>query len=85
MAKPVPAGCWARCRTGVPTVTTFYVLGRRLLIGIGDLLDPELINESEAPNGKLLLINAESDPEMLSGSWNNPFAYCSRRFGLGGG
>ncbi len=60
----------------------------RVVIGIGDLLEPELVDDPDAPNGKLLEIDL-TDPESgagggvggavgggapLAGGFNNPFA-----------
>jgi hypothetical protein len=50
----------------------------RLAIGIGDLGRPELTSDPDAPNGKLLALDPrrpEGAPEVLSGGWNNPFAF----------
>jgi glucose/arabinose dehydrogenase len=49
-----------------------------LVIGIGDLRDPERVADPAAPNGKLLVLDPDGPPEQLpkvrSGGWNNPFA-----------
>jgi hypothetical protein len=51
----------------------------RLVIGIGDLRDPELVSDPAAPNGKLLTLDPDGTrnqrPEVLSSGWNNPFAF----------
>ncbi|MGH9211390.1 MAG: PQQ-dependent sugar dehydrogenase [Acidimicrobiales bacterium] len=51
----------------------------RLLVGIGDLQRPELVDDPATPNGKLLALDAEGPPNQvpvpLSGGWNNPFAF----------
>lgn len=53
--------------------------GGRILIGIGDLLQPDRIDDPDATNGKLLSLDptgqAEQEPTVLSGGWNNPFAF----------
>lgn len=50
-----------------------------LAIGIGDLLDQSLVDDPSAVNGKLLVLDpdgdADQEPTVLSGGWNNPFAY----------
>ncbi len=52
---------------------------RRLIVGIGDLLDPSRVADEHAPNGKLLLLDPDGEPAqqpvVLSGGWNNPFAF----------
>ncbi len=52
---------------------------RRLVIGIGDLQAPDLRDDPDAPNGKLLALDpdgpADQRPELLSSGWNNPFAF----------
>jgi hypothetical protein len=57
----------------------------RLVIGVGDLRDPELVSDPSAPNGKLLALDPQGSedqqPEVLSAGWNNPFAFT---FTLGG-
>lgn len=51
----------------------------RILIGIGDLQDPDLIDDPEAPNGKILSLDpagpAGQEPVVLSSGWNNPYAF----------
>jgi glucose/arabinose dehydrogenase len=51
----------------------------RLIIGIGDLQQPDRVGDPSTPNGKLLLLDAragpEQSPEVISGGWNNPFAF----------
>lgn len=51
----------------------------RLVVGVGDLLDRERVDDPEAPNGKLLALDragtADQRPAVLSGGWNNPFAF----------
>lgn len=51
----------------------------RLLIGVGDLGRPSRVADPETLNGKLLALEprgpAEQLPEVLSGGWNNPFAF----------
>lgn len=50
-----------------------------LVIGIGDLLEPDLVDDAEAPNGKMLRLDPDGEPtqqpETLSGGWHNPFAF----------
>lgn len=57
--------------------------GDRLVIGIGDLLEPDLVDDPDAPNGKLLEIDLAEPPgdgssvgggDPLAGGFNNPFA-----------
>jgi Glucose / Sorbosone dehydrogenase len=52
----------------------------RLLIGIGDLLQPgQLAEDPSVPNRKLLVLDPEGPavqaPTILSAGWNNPFAF----------
>jgi hypothetical protein len=51
----------------------------RLVIGVGDLQQPDLVDEPGAPNGKLLALDPAGPPgqrpQPLSGGWNNPFAF----------
>lgn len=51
----------------------------RLVVGVGDLLEPNRVADPDAPNGKLLALDPEAGPEqrpaVLSGGWNNPFAF----------
>jgi hypothetical protein len=51
----------------------------RLVVGVGDLLERELVNDPGAPNGKLLLLDPNGEesqkPEVHSSGWNNPFAF----------
>ncbi|MDH4147639.1 MAG: PQQ-dependent sugar dehydrogenase [Acidimicrobiia bacterium] len=44
-----------------------------IVVGIGDLLDPDLVADPEAPNGKLLAVEASGTKTLASG-FNNPFA-----------
>lgn len=50
-----------------------------LVIGIGDAGASDLIDDPEAPNGKLLVLDPDGDvdqtPEVLSSGWRNPFAF----------
>jgi hypothetical protein len=50
-----------------------------LVVGVGDLLERELIDDPSAPNGKLLVLDPGGPPgqtpEVLSAGWNNPFAF----------
>lgn len=51
----------------------------RLVVGIGDLENPALVDDPDAPNGKLLTLDPAGPPGQrprpLSGGWNNPFAF----------
>jgi len=51
----------------------------RLTIGIGDLQNPPAVRDPDAVNGKLLSLDpagpAGQRPRVLSGGWNNPFAF----------
>ena len=51
---------------------------RRLVTGIGDLLDRSRTGDPAAPNGKVLSLDPDGPPdqpfEVLSSGWNNPFA-----------
>jgi hypothetical protein len=51
----------------------------RLVVGVGDLLERELVTDPGAPNGKLLLLDPNGEesqkPEVHSSGWNNPFAF----------
>ncbi|MGH9164387.1 MAG: PQQ-dependent sugar dehydrogenase, partial [Acidimicrobiales bacterium] len=51
----------------------------RLVIGIGDLRAPPLVDDPGAPNGKLLSLDPDGPPDqsprVLSRGWNNPFAF----------
>lgn len=50
-----------------------------LVIGVGDLLDPEAAADPAAPNGKMLALDPDGTPDQqpvtLSSGWNNPFAF----------
>lgn len=50
-----------------------------LVIGIGELEDPGAVSDSEAPNGKLLRLDPDGEPdqtpETISYGWYNPFAF----------
>ena len=51
----------------------------RLVVGIGDLQEPDRVDDPDAPNGKLLGLDPAGPPDqrpgVLSGGWNNPFAF----------
>jgi hypothetical protein len=51
----------------------------RLVIGVGDLQEPDLVSDPDAPNGKLLALDPDGpedqQPEVVSTGWNNPFAF----------
>jgi hypothetical protein len=57
----------------------------RILIGIGDLQDPDRVDDPTAANGKLLALDpagpAGQVPAVLSDGWNNPFAFVVTRDG----
>ena len=50
----------------------------RLVIGVGDLQDRARLDDPGAPNGKVLALDPDGQPdqvaEVLSTGWNNPFA-----------
>ena len=52
---------------------------RGLVIGVGDLTEPTLVDDPDAPNGKLLLLDPsgppDQEPKVISAGWNNPFAF----------
>ena len=45
-----------------------------LLIGVGDLLDPDLVEDPDAPNGKVLAISEDGTATPWAAGLNNPFA-----------
>lgn len=51
----------------------------KIVIGIGDLEDPGSVSDLSAPHGKIYALDpngeADQEPEMISSSWNNPFAF----------
>lgn len=51
----------------------------RLVVGVGDLQQPGLVEDPDTPNGKLLVLDPAGPPgqrpHTLSGGWNNPFAF----------
>lgn len=53
----------------------------RLVVGIGDLLDPAAVDDPGRPNGKLLVLDphgpADQTPTVLASGFNNPFAYAA--------
>lgn len=57
----------------------------RLVIGIGDLQDPDRSADPDAPHGKLLALDPagppDQDPVALSQGWNNPFAFVVTKSG----
>ncbi len=57
---------------------TLAFRGDRLLISIGDLQDPDAVDDPDAPNGKILSLDPmgapDQEPAVVSGGWNNPFA-----------
>lgn len=50
-----------------------------LIVGIGDLQDPDAVADPSLPNGKMLLLDPEGDPDQrpttISGGWTNPIAF----------
>ncbi len=50
-----------------------------LVLGIGDLQSPDLVDDTDTPNGKLLALDVDGPPnqrpKVLSAGWNNPFAF----------
>ena len=52
---------------------------RRLVLGVGDLLEPARVRDPNAANGKILLLDpggpSTQRPTVLSSGWNNPFAF----------
>ncbi len=57
---------------------TLAFLGDRLLLSIGDLQDPDAVDDPDLPNGKILALDPmgapDQEPSVVSGGWNNPFA-----------
>jgi len=53
----------------------------RLLIGVGDLQEPQRVPDDDAPHGKLLSLDpdgpATQKPRILSKGWNNPYAFAT--------
>lgn len=51
----------------------------RLVIGVGDLQDPDAVADPSLPNGKMLALDPEGspdqEPEVISGGWANPIAF----------
>jgi hypothetical protein len=51
----------------------------RLLVGVGDLQEPDRVEDPNTPHGKLLALDPAGTPEQtpvaLSGGWNNPYAF----------
>jgi hypothetical protein len=52
-----------------------------LVIGVGDLLDPQAAADPSTPNGKMLALDPDGPgdqrPAVISSGWNNPFAFAS--------
>lgn len=46
----------------------------RLVVGVGDLLDPALVDDPTAPNGKVLAIAPDGTADVVAEGFNNPFA-----------
>ena len=50
-----------------------------LLIGVGDMGEPDLVSDPDAPNGKILGLSPlgppDQEPEIHSTGWHNPFAF----------
>jgi hypothetical protein len=57
----------------------------RLVTGIGDLLNASQTDNPEAPNGKMLSLDANGSPDqkptVISTGWHNPFAFTFRNDG----
>jgi hypothetical protein len=53
--------------------------GGRLVVGIGDLQDPDSVVDTSLPNGKMLALDPDGlpdqEPEAISGGWTNPAAF----------
>jgi hypothetical protein len=51
----------------------------RLVVGVGDLQDPDAVVDPSLPNGKMLALDTEGpsqqDPTTISGGWTNPYAF----------
>lgn len=51
----------------------------RLVIGIGDLEDPDAVSDPAQPHGKMLAVEPDGVPEqqptVISGGWTNPTAF----------
>ena len=51
----------------------------RLVIGIGDLEDPDSVTDPELPNGKMLALEPDGvpaqEPGVISGGWTEPTAF----------
>jgi hypothetical protein len=56
----------------------------KIVIGVGDIGATELIDDPEAPNGKMLALDPDrgmdQTPEILSSGWRNPFAFAYDAF-----
>jgi len=48
--------------------------GSRLIIGVGDLLDPKAASDPQAPNTKVLEIGDDGTVSPIADGFNNPFA-----------
>lgn len=57
---------------------TLAVRGDELLVGIGELQDPDAVTDPARPNGKVLALDpdgpADQTPEVVAGGFHNPFA-----------
>ncbi|MDE0801860.1 MAG: PQQ-dependent sugar dehydrogenase [Acidimicrobiales bacterium] len=57
---------------------TLAFRGDELLISIGDLQEPDATDDPDTPNGKILVLDPDGEPDqepwVVSGGWNNPFA-----------
>lgn len=57
---------------------TVVFRGDELLIGIGELQDPDAVDDPDTPNGKILILDPagppDQEPGVVLGGWHNPFA-----------
>lgn len=64
--------------TDVANGGTLAFRGRELIIGIGELQAPELVDDPTTPNGKILALDpdgpADQEPAVVAGGFHNPFA-----------
>jgi hypothetical protein len=57
---------------------TLQLRDDRLIVAVGDLQEPDSIDDPDAPNGKLLSLDPagppDQRPDVVSAGWNNPYA-----------